>query len=102
MVLLHEVLGDAEGFEALAPVGLLEETALVAVHVGHDQEGVGQCGLARLHRGRTIALECRRQSAPPVRGSRSDSRSGSCAALSTRRSAASVAACVLSSVPLAA
>src|SRR5450631_3171204 len=99
MVLLHEVLPDAERLEALAPVGLLEEPALVAVHAGHDQQGVGQCGLARLHGGRTIALERPRQSRRPRSGGAAPPAGCSVTPASSRRSTARVAAWVLSIAP---
>jgi hypothetical protein len=52
MVVLDHLLLDAELHERAAAVGLDEEAALVAEHLGFDDDGAVQPGLDPLHRGR--------------------------------------------------
>ena len=77
VVVLDEVVGDAERRELVATPGLLEEAPRIAVDGRHEHEGVRKRGLVRLHPLRTIALSARGQSRRAARSLRSGSPAGS-------------------------
>ena len=58
MVVLHELIADAEVVENLPPVRLLKEAALVPMHDGLDQKGTGESGVDEAHRGQCSGMVC--------------------------------------------